>query len=297
MRKPFKIIGGVVGGLLAVVVLAVVLVWISLGSIAARVIVASIEKTGEVPAAVDDVSISVFGGRMGIDGLVVGNPQGFPEATMFSIDQAEVAVRLRSLLGDPIHVQTLEILSPSVRVDAGLQGTNVQAFLANVQRKLGVPESREPAEAPSEPKRLVIDRLLIRDARVHLAAGLVPAEVTATLPTVELTDIRGDQGRGVTPAQLAALIVVELVKQGAGQLDADLDDLIPPDLIEDIEQVRELGEDLLQRGREAIERGEGTLEDLEGAGREAAEEVRDRLRGILDGGKDEAPQDGRQPTR
>ena len=295
MKKPFKIIGGVVGGLLAVIVLLVAVVWIYLGSIAARVLVGSIETTGEVPAAVDDVTISVLRGRVGIDELVVGNPQGFPEATMFRVDQAEVAVELGSLFGDPIHVETLEVLSPFVRVDAGPRGTNIQVFLANTQRKVGAPEPPEPAERPAEPTRLVVDRLLIRDAKVSLGAGFAQAEVTATLPVVELTDIRGDQGQGVTPAQLAALIVVELVKQGADKLDVDLGDLIPADLIEGIEEIRKVGEDILERGREALERGEGTLEDLEDAGRDAAEDVRQRIEGIFDDGQDEPPADGQQP--
>ncbi len=306
MSKLFKIIGGILLGLLAVVVLVVVVVWIYLDRIAARVIVGSIEAAGEVPAAVDNVSLSVFRGRMGIDGLVVGNPQGFPDATMFRLGQAEIDVALGSLFDDPIHVQTLEIRSPFVRVDAGLKGTNIQAFLANIQGKAKPPE--RPAEPPSEPTRLIVDRLLIRDARVSLGAGFTQAEVTASLPTVELTDVRGDQGRGVTPAQLAGLIVVELVKRGAGKLDVDLGDLIPADLIRQVEglteagrEILEAGEDVLQRGRETIERGEDVLEDLEGAGREAAEEaerkgreaaedIRERIEGIFDDGQD----DGRQ---
>ncbi|MFW6155284.1 MAG: hypothetical protein ACOC95_08715 [Planctomycetota bacterium] len=304
MKKPVKIIGGIAGGLLVVLVLVVAVVWIYLDTIAARAIVTSIETTGEVPASVDDVSLSVFRGRMGIDDLVLGNPRGFPEATMFRVDRAEVDVELGSLFGDPIHVETLEVRAPFVRVDAGLKGTNVQAFLANIREKAGAPPERREAP-PTEPTRLIVDHLLIRDAQVSLGAGFTRAEVTATLPTVELTDIRGEKGRGVTPAQLAAVIVVELVKQGAGKLDVNLGDLIPADLVEGIQAIREVGrealeagEDVLERGREALEKGEGTLEDLEGAGeqierkgREAAEDVRKRIEGILDGGRDGAPGD------
>jgi len=228
----------------AVVVLAVVVavgLWLYLDRVAARVLTGGVRYAGEVPCEVDSVHLSVLSGRIEIEGLSVGNPEGFSDAEMFVVGRAEVDARFGSLLDPPVHVRRLEIVRPVVRIEAGRGGTNVSVFMDTVERKMG-------RAAAAGQVRLLVDELIIRDATVKLGSGvgaLSLAEIR--LETVELSDLHGTDGQGVTTGELAAAVVLELTLRGVIEGDWELKSILSEPTL------RRLG--LLSRSAEDILRG------------------------------------------
>ncbi len=228
---------------LAVVAGVVALLYVD--HIAAAAITNGVEYVGEVRCTVDEVDVSILSGSVGIRELRIMNPSGYPEAAMFSLGRAKLEVRTRSLWNQPLHVRQLEIVKPLVRVEAGPGGSNVRVFLRAVQSKLGADQQKQEK---SPPTRLRIDKLLLQDATVQIGSGLTRRELAEiTLATVEISDIRGEADQGVTPGELAARIVFELVRAGAVKGNLDFSNLIPPELVKGLDTLL-LGADSVING-------------------------------------------------
>jgi len=224
---------------------------------AAAALTRGVTYAGEVPCEVRKVGLSLVGGRVEVSELAVGNPPGYAEADMFRLERADVQVRIGSLLRGPVHVRNLEIIKPRIRIEAGPGGSNVKVFLATVARNVGASEPKEEAE----PTRLIVDRLVIRDATIEIGMGISPRGVPITLQTVELGPVRGENGEGVTAGELASVIVAQLVEKGVVQvgLDADLEKVLPQGAADRVaKEIEATG----KAAGKAVEKVRGTLEEL-----------------------------------
>ena len=195
--------------LLVLVTAAAVVAWIYIDHLAAAALITSIEYLGEVECTVRDVSVSLLTGRIRIDGLVIRNPPGYASGELLTVERADLHVRLGSLWNQPVHVLRLEVAKPVVRVEAGRSGANVRVFLENVRRKIAV----DPDDPPT---RMWVDKLVIREASVRIGSGITGpdlANVALTGP-VEMTEIRGPNGKGVTSGELAAMVLFEVSCRG-----------------------------------------------------------------------------------
>jgi len=247
-----------------VVILGLVALWMYIDRVAAAALTRGVEYAGEVPCKVEKVSVSLLGGSVGVKGLAIRNPKDFPEADMFALQQADVKVRTRSLWNQPVHVETLEIVQPLVRLEGGLGKSNVQVFLSNVKRKVG--GEAGPAEKPEgEPTRLIVDRLLLKDATVQFGSGISSASIASVkLKTVEMVDIRGRDGKGVTSGELAAKIVYELVRRGAIEGDFDLGRFVSQDVGQAFEKAAKKAEEVLQKVTSPLDKLLKPKKDSEG---------------------------------
>ena len=250
----------VLGGLLVVLAVALAVLWLYIDRVAAVAIKEGVQRAGGVPCSLGGIRISVLSGSAEVNRLAIGNPPGYPRADMFSLERADVKVGIRSLWNQPVHIERLEIIKPEVRVEAGRGGSNVRVFLANVQgkgaEKPASPPEQPPAggeEKPSEPTRLIVDHLLLKDATVRIGSGITSAElISVTLQTVELKDIRGEDGKGVTAGELAATIVYELLRKGAVKRNLDFDKVVPPELAGGMKKVAKTAGGLIKKTIETI---------------------------------------------
>jgi len=212
--------------LVVLVVIAAVVAWIYIDHLAAVALTSGIKHIGEVDCTVRDTSVSLLTGRIRIDDLVIKNPKGYTDGEMFAVKRAKLKVRLGSLWNQPVHVLHLEVTAPVVNVQAGPGGANVRVFMENVRRKL-------PTEPEKPPTRMVIDKLVIEQATVRIGSGITGRELVevALSEPIELTGIRGKDGKGVTSGELAAIILLDLVYRGTLKGNVDFTALLPPELI------------------------------------------------------------------
>jgi hypothetical protein len=232
-KRAVKIVGYSVGGLIATVLILLIVVWVYIDSIAAKALTSGVETLGEVPCTLDDMSVSLVRGRVSMKGLTIKNPPKFPESDMFRLGEATVDVGVSSVLDRPLHIETLEIREAYVRIDLGLGGSNIKTFLGNIERNspTGAAPDKPADDKADQPLRIVVDRLVIEDAKVKIGSGFSKAGVPVSLATVELANITGDNGQGVTSGELTGMIIGELVRRGAIKINLDLDELVPKEFV------------------------------------------------------------------
>ena len=211
--------------LVLLVVVAGVIVVIYVDRLAAKVLTEGVEKAGGVRCTADGVDLSLLSGRLRVSRLAVMNPPGYSQGSMFLAEGAEMKVEVRSLWNQPVHVRRLEIAKLLISIEAGSQGTNLKVFLENVKRRAG-------ADDEADQTRMWVDELVIRQATVRFGGGVVEQGLMdIDLESIELPNIRGPDGRGVTTGELTAMIVLELVRKAAVAGDLNIKTFIPPELM------------------------------------------------------------------
>ena len=169
--------------------------------------------------AVDAVELRTVDGRGVIRGLVVGNPAGFraPHAIKVGVIGLGIDVSLDArTIADPVVViRRIVIESPDVIYEKGESQTNFEAIQQHIAQALGTSANRSDSGtgSSSRSRRLIVQELVIRNARAQAtAAGLAGQSISTTLPDITLRDIGREQG-GVTPAQLGQIVTKALTQR------------------------------------------------------------------------------------
>ncbi len=204
-----------------ILIAAAVLVVVAIGAVLFLVsnldslVKTAIERVGTrvagVPVKVGSVKISLREGTGTITGLTVGNPAGFATPTAFALGEISLALDSSSVTQNPIVIRSILVAAPEVTYEIGQNGSNVSAIQRNVQAFTaggGTSSNAAPASGSSggAAKKLVIDRLELRNGKVTLATPLPDGKASAPLGDITLTGI-GRSGGGATGAQVASQLL------------------------------------------------------------------------------------------
>jgi len=235
MKKALKVI------LIAVPVLVIVVLLVVLGSLN-RIVKAGVETMGPkvtgTTVTLRQVKISPFSGQGALGGLLVGNPAGFKTDSAFELGQVRVSIDLKSLRSDKIVIEEIFIDAPKITFEGDLRGSNIAKIRQNVEAfSGGKAPAAEPAPSPTTAKKpgkkVQIDRFVLKNGEIQLAATLAGGElVTVPLPDIELRDIGKDSGGATVEKVLqqifpaiyksiteAVLSSDKLLKEGAKALE------------------------------------------------------------------------------
>lgn len=213
MKKPFWIAVGVG---LAVIVGALLVAGLFLD----RVVKSGIETLGPrmtgVTVQLRAVSLSPWSGQGRIEGLVIGNPEGYKTPHAIRVGEARMAVVPGSLWSEKLHIRLIEVESPEITVEIGPGGNNLKRILANVEAAAGPGDSSGSNERQAGASRkLQVDRLVIKGASFRLGATALGGSVPVRLPDIQLENL-GAGPDGITPAELTQKIFAALVEGTAG---------------------------------------------------------------------------------
>jgi hypothetical protein len=250
-------------------VIAVVGVYLSLGSI----VKAAVQRGGShalgVETTLGSADVNLFAGDVGLNELAVRNPPGFTEAFFLQMRGARVVVPPSSLTSDKVEVSLLSLDGFTLDLESkGFGNSNYGVLLENLEQLTGEGGGEGEPEPESggkeEGKRFVITKILITDvsARVRYeAGGSSVADASVHIPEIVLDDLSSE---GMTVSELTSLVVRTIlsatVKNGGGILPAGVLDDLGGQL-----------DDLTERGKEKLlERLEDELEDDEKALLDAA---------------------------
>ena len=240
MRKATKWLLRALGVLMLGAVLAVAGAWVWFDRVVKAALVRGVENVGEAPCTVEKVRASLLSGKVRLEGLCVRNPKGYPDACMLTVEDIRIELEVGSLRHGPVRVRSLRILRPSIRVEGGPDGSNVRTFLETAKRNLA-------AQSGGGQTRLIIDWLRIEDAAVHVASGVSNRGLMdINLSSIELTNLRGRDGQGVTAGELAATLMVEMLHQAAIEGQLDFRNLIPPELARGLGTVLQSASSLIE---------------------------------------------------
>ncbi len=204
--KKLMIIAGV---LILLMIIGVVILISKIDSLVKSGVEAVGPQVLKTEVKIDDVQISLLGGRAGLKGFVIGNPEGFKTPSCMSLDEVALEINYGSLLSDVISVPEIVIRKPKITLETkalGIKGNNLSTLLANIEETTGgsseassppatpvageKPAAGEEAEKPGPPQYYSVKRILIAEATISVSDTLLKGkEHSLTLPDLEVPEL------------------------------------------------------------------------------------------------------------
>jgi hypothetical protein len=167
-------------------------------------------RVTQTPVYLDTVNLSVFSGSGTLQGLRVGNPEGYKSENIFALGQIDMKVDTGSLLSDTIIIDHVIIQKPEISSEKRLTSSNLKQLLENIESFTGPAEPGAEVAADSGPKKnVVIKKLIIEDGTIYV--GALGIGQTVPLPRIEMENI-GEGSDDVTIAESIKLVINEVFK-------------------------------------------------------------------------------------
>ncbi len=221
MKKKLAI---VFGGLVILLVVAVVVVFMSIDAIARAAIERGSTYALGVQTTLDSADIGILSGEFRMKGLDVANPEGFTSDTFFRLGEGFVAVSLGSLRQDTVELPTLALSGVQMNLEKKGGSSNYGVITNNLKR-FESSDTGEPGKSTEPGKNFVIREIVITDINVTvdlLPIGGTLKRIEVPIEEVRLTDVGND---GLTTAEMTALVIKAImaaVVENAADLPADL---------------------------------------------------------------------------
>jgi hypothetical protein len=270
MRKLSKVIGTAV----LVIVIVVVVVVIAVGLFANTALKAAIESAGtsalNVKVMLDGADLSVMSGKLGLRNLVINNPPGYEHPRLLELQDAKIAVQLKSLLGNAIKIKDIKLDGVKLVLEQKGLSNNLHDIIKMMPSQEKTAEQAEPSG-----RKLHIDNLEITNVTAMVKLLPVPGKedtITLTLSPIKMTDLGSDNKLDL--AALSGKIIMAIAggvaQQGAGILPDDMIKTINSGLSKAID----LSKGIFGEGKDA---GEKALKGTENIGKGIGE----GLKGLL----------------
>ncbi|WP_290651160.1 AsmA family protein [Aquisalimonas sp.] len=242
----------------------------------------------------EEASIGLFEGQASLSALTVGNPEGFDADDFLDLDDTDVDIDLRSLIGDEVRISHIELDGLALNLEQRGANNNVQAIVENIQR-LQPDEDPDVVddEAPVEDGQAVlIERLTLSNVQVNADAEIAGERVGVNLQLddIEVTDISTEAETGELIAQLSGVVIEAVLKAVVEQADGALPSQITEQLTDAVGRLTAAGAASFDYAGEGVARvidvtgdgAEALLERIADRAPELIEEGSDRLRETID---------------
>ena len=257
MKKPLKALRIV----LLVVLILIVSVVIIIDLFADRAVKMGIEaaatKTLNVGVNIDDLDLSIIGGKLALQNLIIKNPPGYQHDRLLELRKAKIEVNVKSLLSDVINIKEIRLDGMEVTIEQrGVSSNNLQDVIA------AIPKSQETKDEPSG-KKLHIDNLEISNVTVKVKLLPVPGKIdtmTFELSPIKMADLGSDNK--MDTAELTSRILLAIAsgvaEQGIGVLPKNMVDAIQSTLGKTID----IGKAASEKGQELMDTGKKLFEGI-----------------------------------
>ena len=253
MSKFVKILLALVATVVLLLVAGVIVVILSINSIAKKSIEAAGTYAMGVPTTLDSASIGLFSGQFGLSGLNIANPAGYKGKQFFALGQGDLAISAASLQGKTIVVPLLALSDINLSLEKHGDKANYQVIMDNLTKLSKGDAAPKPASDGSPEQKLIINDLVIKNVRVRAEligggnaltdAVAKAAVVDVTIPEIRLQNVgrtgSGVGGSGVTVSQLSGIVMEAILSAVANSPGG----LIPAELLGDLKgNLGKLGE-------------------------------------------------------
>lgn len=217
--KKILIRGAIVVVILAVVV--VVAIVMTLDSAIKKGVETFGPQVAQVPVTLDKVSLSLFSGNAALQGLAVGNPEGYKTTNAMSLGLASVTISPGSIFSDKVVVKSIRVEAPKVTFEFGPGGSNLQRIQKNLEAFSGGSSTNAqpagtsaPAQTETKPgKKLQVDEVVITGGTVTLGAAMLGGKIIeAPLPEIHFEKL-GQGPEGITGAELGQIILSKITEE------------------------------------------------------------------------------------
>ena len=175
---------------------------------------------------VGDVKMSVREGRGMLRNIDIGNPAGFSAPRAARLGEIRVGLDPLTLTDPVVFMHELAVVGPLITFERGDRATNLDVIQRNIEAYIkrggGASEGR-PAEAKPGRRKFIIERLVIRGAKVTMTNPALKGQgITFDLPDIDLRDVGKRQG-GATASEIGNLVAVVLQQRIAQKLVTNID--------------------------------------------------------------------------
>ena len=294
-----KLLLKIVAGLLVLLLVVAIAGWIWIDSIAKKAVVEGMEYALGVESSLDDMSVSLLKGTVGMDGLEAGKVKGYEKGPWtFRIEKIRLGVNPGSLMEDTIVVNEFIVDGLDLHWVMKNRTSNINALIEYMNEKFKSPDA-PPAE---DGKKVQVDKIVFRNIAVHFYVEIIPGqfdETTVEIDEIILDDVSSEEG--VTIDQIVVRILPKLIPsliEAAGKRGLKLPGGILKGLGGGIEN---LGKNLgggfgkIIEGSGGLIKGGGSVVDgtIKGTGKVVDDliHLRNPIEGLLPGDKDKGKDD------
>ncbi len=222
-------------GLLAVIVIALAVVWCSMESIVKKVVNKYGTEITGTEVRLEGFSFSPFNGQLAIKGLTVANPANYKSPYLLSLGGVSVKIDVKSLTTNTIVVEDITIDQPAITYEMlSLTQNNIKQLQNNIAKHTATPapskakkSSKAAPETSGSQKQVLIRKVTVNAGELK-AVSNVPDDkglIDVKLPEIVLTDIGGQKkGESITASvtkilnKILATASQTVVKSGLGDL-------------------------------------------------------------------------------
>jgi uncharacterized protein involved in outer membrane biogenesis len=170
----------------------------------------------QVDVRLDRVDLSLISGRVELEGLFIGNPQGYQSEAAMEMGSLVLVTRPTSLFSDKVVVKTLELKAPVITFEGSLRENNLRQILDHVNAWIEDQDSsddrdRQDADTPS--RKLQVDALSVAGGKVQVRMNVLGSRVTTIdLPEIRMTNL-GTGPEGITTEELTDRLLRVIIEK------------------------------------------------------------------------------------
>ena len=310
-KKFAKMLFKVIGSILALILIALIALLIFIDPIIKGVVENFGPEIAGVRFELEDISVSLFRGRVEIKNLYMYNPEGFNSESAVKLGDVAMETEVMSWIGKKkAIIREIRLRDVTVNYEAPfpkLTESNLQAILDHVQKAAGqqasqtqsapeesAPVPEEPAEEPAEEpveepaeepveesapaaeeddqRRFQLDKLIIENVQLAVVIKNRPEiRIPITITLPEMGPVGTDE-KGLTGTEIAFALSAEIVR---GLTDS---------VIRSSDQI----------SRDVTRHGMKIVEDVKGQVKDYTDSVKDVVDSWKNGDKSEAVQKGQE---
>jgi uncharacterized protein involved in outer membrane biogenesis len=234
---------GLIGVVVLTLLIAIAGFWID------SMIKAGLETVGpritRTAVTLERVRVSLLSGQGRIQGMVIGNPEGFQTENAFRLGDTRIRLNIGSVFSDRVVIDELVVDGPEVTYERGRSGSNIDQIQKNVEAFGSAasptpPSSKTAKEDESARRKFQINRLIVKNGRVRLSAAFMEGKaIDVSLPDIELKDI-GSGSNGATLKEVVSR-VFEVMQNDIGKAVASGGTTFKPEFGTAQEKAKEIG--------------------------------------------------------
>lgn len=206
--KIFKILGGLIVLVIALIVAVFVYLSLNLNSI----VKSGVEEVGpeltQTPVSLEKVDISLRNGRVALLGFSVANPENFTSPNAFEFKEFVFKVDPQSLRQKVIVIDDIVISGIAITAEQKGSSSNLQELKKAVDSYLPPGTKSDSSESAGADVRFMVRHLKFDQASLNLITEKY-GERSLSLPSFEEENI-GNAQEGITAEELASIILKSL---------------------------------------------------------------------------------------
>lgn len=236
---------------LLVVLILVVVVVVAIGFFAESVLKSRIEAAASkalgVKVSIGDIDLSLFQGKLGLENLIIKNPERYEHDKLLELKDGRIAVDIKSLLGDVVKMREIKLDGVNLVLEQrGISSNNLQDVIKSIKEQQPKPSG----------KKLHIRTLEISNVTVKVKALPIPGKVDTVplkLKPIKMTNLGSDNklDTAVLAGKIVLAIAAGVAEQGAGVLP---EEIIGP-LKGELKRLERLSEALLEEAGKILKEG------------------------------------------